>query len=75
MLLPNDMKPESSIFYYGAIILKKLSEQGSCDIISLFESIKIDHDLSLKVFSYCLDWLYLIETVVINEEGEVRICI
>ncbi|WP_322906676.1 ABC-three component system middle component 6 [Paenibacillus sp. SGZ-1009] len=74
MLLPNEMKPESSIFYYAAIILKEIQNNEDRQLVTVFRLMKAKYDISLRVFSYCLDWLYLIEAVAVNEEGEILIC-
>ncbi|KKD55095.1 MULTISPECIES: ABC-three component system middle component 6 [Paenibacillus] len=74
MLLPNDIKPESSIFYYASLLLKEVNNNSDINIVELFQSLKEQYNISLKIFSYCLDWLYLIEAVKVNEEGQVSIC-
>lgn len=74
MLLPNDIKPESSIFYYASLVLKEIQSSKERQIIMVFQSLKERYDISLKVFSYCLDWLYLIEAVKVDEEGQILLC-
>jgi len=74
MLLPNDIKPESSIFYYASLVLKEIQSTEERQIIMIFQSLKERYDISLKVFSYCLDWLYLIEAVKVDEEGQILLC-
>jgi hypothetical protein len=74
MLLPNEIKPESSIFYYASLVLKEVYNSNNSDIIKIFQTLKEQHDISLKVFSYCLDWLYLIEAVIVDEKGHVSLC-
>ncbi|MBD8500444.1 ABC-three component system middle component 6 [Paenibacillus arenosi] len=74
MLLPNDIKPESSIFYYSALVLKEIQNSEDNEIVKIFRSLKEQYDISLKVFSYCLDWLYLIEAVKVDEKGQISIC-
>ncbi len=74
MLLPNDIKPESSIFYYASLVLKEIQSSEERQIIMVFQSLKERYDISLKVFSYCLDWLYLIEAVKVDEEGQILLC-
>ncbi|MFC5653739.1 ABC-three component system middle component 6 [Paenibacillus solisilvae] len=74
MLLPNEIKPEMSIFYYAALVLKEIRNNNYSDILKLFHSLKEQYDISLKVFSYCLDWLYLIEAVIVDEEGQISLC-
>ncbi|WMT41184.1 hypothetical protein RE628_00750 [Paenibacillus sp. D2_2] len=74
MLLPNDIKPESTIFYYASLVLKEIQSSEESQIVMIFQSLKEQYDISLKVFSYCLDWLYLIEAVKVDEEGQIYIC-
>jgi len=74
MLLPNEMKPEDSVYYYSAFILKEIQENTRHDILSLFQVMKEQLNLSLKVFSYCLDWLFLVEAALVDDNGEVRLC-
>ncbi|WP_036693209.1 ABC-three component system middle component 6 [Paenibacillus sp. FSL R7-269] len=74
MLLPNDIKPELSIFYYASLVLKEIHGTEEKEIVAIYQLLKQQYDISLKVFSYCLDWLYLIEAVKVNEEGQISIC-
>lgn len=74
MLLLNDMKPEMSVFYYSSLVLTEIECDEGLDIVTLYKNTKEKHHISLKVFSYCLDWLYLIEAAVVNKEGRVFLC-
>lgn len=74
MLLPNDIKPESSVFYYASLVLKEIQSGEDRQIVGIFHSVKDKYDISLKVFAYCLDWLYLIEAVKVDEEGKILLC-
>ncbi|EAF2586912.1 hypothetical protein E0F18_02975 [Listeria monocytogenes] len=76
MLLPKDINPETSIYYYGSLVLKELSSISSKqeDIINLYHNVKIAGSISITSFSLTLDWLYLIGAVKINNEGKVILC-
>lgn len=74
MLLPNDIKPELSVYYYASLILKIITEKKENEILTLYQIVKQKFDISLRMFSYCLDWLYLIEAVKVDEKGIVSIC-
>ena len=74
MLLPDNIHPELSIYYYGAIVLKFLKNNAPPSIVELFENIKLEHDISISSLMLSLDWLYLIEAAIINTNGEVEIC-
>jgi hypothetical protein len=64
MLLPNNIKPELSIYYNGAIILSFLKIENTQTIIELFEKVKQKNRISFSIFLLALDWLYLLEVVV-----------
>lgn len=74
MLLLNDLKPEMSIFYYSSIVIKEIGGNQGQDIVSLYKTLKDEYQISLKVFSYCLDWLFLIEAAFVDREGGVYLC-
>ncbi|MBO0449055.1 hypothetical protein JZO76_05845 [Enterococcus sp. MJM12] len=75
MLLPDEIKPETSIYYYAAMLLKKVKQSiEPFEIVELYYILKETTDISLKNYAYCLDWLYLIDAVKINEEGSVVLC-
>lgn len=74
MLLPIDMKPEYSLYFYGAIIISKLKEKSCVDIIDLYFTIKQTEKISLISYSLALDWLYMIESVYVDEQGRVNLC-
>lgn len=72
MLLPDNLHPELSIYYNGAIVLKELQMRPVQAIIDLYECVK--GSMSFQIFMLCLDWLYLIDVAKINERGEVELC-
>ncbi len=79
MLLPIDMNPETSVYYYGAIIIKVLKNHSEnnypVDIVELYRMVKNQVKISLISYSLALDWLYLIESVIVDERGGVELCI
>jgi len=74
MLFPIDMKPENSLYYYGAMIIKELSQGDTIDVIGLYSSLKKKIKISLISYSLTLDWLYMIESVYVDEKGGVNLC-
>ena len=74
MLLPDNIKPENSIYYTGAIILKSLQTRGNQSLDDLFNNVHTIQSMSFKVFMLSLDWLFLLNAAVINKE-EVQLCI
>lgn len=75
MLLPNEINPEKSIYYYASRLLKIVKNSGEAyNIVDLYNLMKKSLHISLKNFSYSLDWLFLIEAVKVTEEGRVILC-
>lgn len=75
MLLPDNIHPELSIYYNGALVLNELQKQNKQSIINLYQKIRTTCNMSFSTFILCLDWLYLIEVAQINEGGYVELCL
>ena len=74
MLLPDNINPELSIYYNGAIIIEALNKKNIQRIMELYQNIKETCDMSFPTFILSLDWLYLINVAQINEREEVILC-
>lgn len=75
MLLPDNIHPELSIYYNGALIIEELKKMNNLPIIELYQKVKQKNKMSFSVFILCIDWLYLIETAQVNERGYVKLCL
>lgn len=75
MLLPDNIHPELSIYYNGALVLDELRKKDKQQIINLYQKIKATHNMTFPTFVLCLDWLYLIEAAQVNERGYVKLCL
>lgn len=74
MLLPDNIHPQNSIYYNGAVVLQNLQKQPKQPLLDLFYEVKQEQNMSFSVFILCLDWLYLINVAVLNQKGEVELC-
>lgn len=74
MLLPDNIHPEYSIYYNGSLIIKELRENNNRPIFDLYEGVKLNYHISYPMYILCLDWLYLIDMVIVDERGVVRLC-
>ncbi len=74
MLLPDNIHPENTIYYNGAIVLQVLQKQPKQNILELFQVVKKVRNMSFPIFILCLDWLYLINVAILNENGDVELC-
>ncbi len=75
MLLPDNIHPENSIYYNGAFVLETLVSKKKCSILDLYQHVKVKKQMSMSIYILCLDWLFLIDAVIINSNGEIEICI
>lgn len=74
MLLPDNIKPEYSVYYIGSVIIEKL-ENKSYSLLDLFQSLNEFNDVSFSLYSLALDWLYLIDIAEIKDSGEIALCL
>lgn len=74
MLLPDSIHPKYSVYYTGAMLLKKLQQQGKMSVADLFVAAKDENDISFRLYMLSLDWLYLINAAQINNEGDIVLC-
>jgi hypothetical protein len=74
MLLPDNIHPENSIYYNGAIVLNLIQQYKCIELTELYILVKEKKNMSYPILILCLDWLYLLNAAVINKEGEVCLC-
>jgi hypothetical protein len=74
MLLPDNIHPEQSIYFNGAFVLQALREHSAMDLLDLYMSTQPYRQMTMPVFVLCLDWLFLLNLVSLNEQGSVQLC-
>lgn len=74
MLLPDNIHPENSIYYNSAFVIGSLRRGAKHQIIDLYQEVKAKKSMSLAIFVLCLDWLYLLDVVKLNTNGEIELC-
>lgn len=73
MLLPDNIHPENSIYYNGAIVLQVLQKNDKLEMLELYYRVKEVRYMSFPVFVLCLDWLYLINVAELKRK-KVELC-
>jgi len=73
MLLPDNIHPEDCIYYNGSIILEILQHRQQMSLADLFTKVREKKNLTYSIFLLCLDWLFLIDAVIVKE-GIVSLC-
>lgn len=74
MLLPDTIHPEQSIYYNGAFVLQALRERRVMDLLDLYLDTQNYRQMTMPVFVLCLDWLYLLNLVSLNNQGDIELC-
>ena len=74
MLLPDNIHPENTIYYNGAFVLQILLKQKKISLFDLYQTVKEQQNITFSVFVLCLDWLFLIDAAVLNDNFEVKLC-
>ena len=75
MLLPDNIRPEDCIYYNGAFVLQTAKQNPSLDLLELYQHTKQSKEMSMPVFLLCLDWLFLLGLLTINEQSRIELCI
>ncbi|WP_434335211.1 ABC-three component system middle component 6 [Mycoplasma capricolum] len=74
MLLPKNIHPKTSVYYNAYIVLKELKKYDKIHIMELFININQENVISLALYTLCLDWLFIIGCIKMDNKGCVRLC-
>lgn len=73
MLIPDNIRPEDSIYYNGAKVLEIILSERRITIAELYVRLREKLNISFATMLLSLDWLYMIECVEVKN-GEVVLC-
>jgi hypothetical protein len=74
MLLPDNIRPENSVYFNGGFVLEALQKLQKRALIDLYQDVKSKQDMSFSIFVLCIDWLFLLDLATLNKNGEVELC-
>ena len=74
MLIPDNIHPEQTIYFNGAFVLKAIQGNRVMDMLDLYIQTTSEREMSMPVFVLCLDWLFLLNLVTLNDHGKVELC-
>lgn len=74
MLVPDNIHPDQTIYFNGAFVLKAIKENRVMDMLDLYIQTTSEREMSMPVFVLCLDWLFLLNLVTLNDHGKVELC-
>lgn len=73
MLLPKDVRPENSLYFNGAFVIKALKKTGPMRFMDLYLFTREHQEMPLAIFVLALDWLYL-ASIVRDNDGVIELC-
>ena len=74
MLIPDNIHPDQTIYLNGAFVLKAFRSRHVVDLMDLYMQTITERQMSMPVFILCLDWLYLLNLVMLDDHGKVILC-
>ncbi len=74
MLVPDNIHPDQTIYFNGAFVLRAIQEHRVMDLLDLYIQIIAEREMSMPVFLLCLDWLFLLNLITLNDNGKVELC-
>jgi hypothetical protein len=74
MLIPDNIHPEQTIYFNGAFVLKAIQKHRVMNMLDLYMQTTDEREMSMQVFVLCLDWLFLLNLVTLNDHGKVELC-
>jgi len=74
VLLPDNIHPEHSVYYNGSFVLKVIQQVRRATLLDLYLETRHLHEMSMPLFVLCVDWLFLLGLVTLNDHGVIEIC-
>ncbi|QIE28986.1 hypothetical protein SBC1_70880 (plasmid) [Caballeronia sp. SBC1] len=74
MLLPDDIHPTLSLYYNGGLILEALKKLKVCSLLDLYAEVRKFRDVTMPILVLSLDWLFIIDLIKFNLEGDIELC-
>ncbi len=74
MLIPDNIHPEQTIYFNAAFVLKVIQEYRMMDLLDLYIQTTTERKMSMPIYVLCLDWLFLLNLVTLNEDDKVELC-
>lgn len=74
MIVSHNTNPKREIYYLGALAIEILNgKDKKMSLFDLFHQINEKEEISMNLFLFVLDWLYLADTIEQND-GVIKLC-
>jgi len=74
MLIPDNIHPEQTIYFNGSFVLKTIQKYKMIDMLDLYMQTTSEQNMTMPVFVLCIDWLYLLNIITLNDKGIIKLC-
>lgn len=75
MLILTERNPENSLYFLGSEVLKILLDQDDGLFLSeIYQHISKNNKVGLNRVILSLDWLYMIGSIKLSEQGKISLC-
>lgn len=74
MLLPDNIHPENTLLYNGALIIKALRRLKAAPLLDLFVETRKEVSVGMPLFVLSLDWLFLADCIALDDQGMITLC-
>lgn len=76
MIVSNDIKPDRDLYYLGGKVIEVLLsyEEKEIDYFELFERINKKFEISISLYTFVLDWLFIIGLIRNSNNGLLKVC-
>lgn len=74
MLIPDNIHPQATVYYNGAVVLQAIQHAHVQPMLELYIAAKTIRAMSMPMFVLCLDWLFLLNLIRLTPQGEIELC-
>jgi hypothetical protein len=76
MIVNKDINPNRQVYYIASLILREINNSTSneIDFFEIYFKLKTENGLSMNLFTFSLDWLYLLGALE-EKEGKILKCL
>ena len=76
MIINKNTNPERDLYYLGGKVIELLdaSNKNEFDYFDLYKNLSKSHNISIRLFSLVLDWLFILGVIKNGKKGSVEKC-
>ena len=72
MILSHDSNPNRQLYYLGARLLELIPINQPVPFFDAYQSLKIQNDVSVSLFTLTADWLYLLGAIKLEQGALIK---